>query len=130
MNYAQLKALVVDDSKIALLDIQSKLSSFIPRENIYLAQNYYDAVNLLREHDFGVAFIDLQMPEKTGMDLILDVIYQDPKTRKIPVVVTTSARPDSLLTHTLEKITFRYLFKPVGKEELEEALSNIPMLNK
>ena len=118
-----------DDSKIALLDLQSKLSKLIPKENIYLAQSYFEAVSLLNKHDFGVAFVDLQMPNKSGMDLIVDVIYKNPKTRKIPVVVTTGVEPDSLITNSLQKLTFRYLFKPISIEELEESLSNIPNSN-
>lgn len=126
MSGISLKSLVVDDSKIALLDLQSKLSHLIPKENIYLAQSYFEAISLLDKHDFGIAFIDLQMPDKTGMDLIFDVIRKNPSTKNLPVVVTTGVEPNSLISHSLKSFTFRYLFKPISIEELKEALSKIP----
>lgn len=130
IQFMKVKALVVDDSQTALLDLRTKLSSLIAKENIYLAQNFEDAVELLEKHEFDVAFVDLQMPEKTGMDLIIDVIYEHPKTKNLPVVVTTAVSSDSLITQSLRKNTFRYLFKPIRIEELKEALSNLPCLEK
>jgi CheY-like chemotaxis protein len=124
--FKYLKALVVEDSKIALLDIRSKLSILIPQENIYIAQDYWQAVRLLEAHDFHVAFVDLHMPEKTGMDLIVDYIYVNPRTSNLPVIVTTGLSAQSLVTQSLQKYAFRYLFKPVDLEAIKEALANLP----
>jgi two-component SAPR family response regulator len=116
-----LKVLVVDDSRLALLDIQSKLSTVVPKESILLAKSYFEAVDLLEKYEFNIAFVDLQMPEKTGMDLI----HVNPKTKDLPVVVTTSVKPDSLITFSLKGLTYRYLFKPISREQILEAISNI-----
>lgn len=120
-----LRVLVVEDSNTALADIRLKLAKLIPNENIHIAKSYDEAVPLLKDHNFDMAFVDLQMPHKTGMDLIVDVIQKDPKTKAMPVVVTTGIEPNSLVTFTLKPYTYRYLFKPIQQEELEEAISSI-----
>lgn len=130
VSFSHLKVLVVEDSKTALLDIRAKLSILIPQENIYVAQDYWQAVRLLEAQDFHVAFVDLHMPEKTGMDLIVDFIYVNPRTNNLPVIVTTGLSAQSLVTHSLQKYTFRYLFKPIALEAIQEALVNLPLKRK
>ncbi len=130
VSFSHLKVLVVEDSKTALLDIRAKLSILIPQENIYVAQDYWQAVRLLEAHDFHVAFVDLHMPEKTGMDLIVDFIFVNPRTNNLPVIVTTGLSAQSLVTHSLQKYTFRYLFKPIALEAIQEALVNLPLKRK
>jgi response regulator RpfG family c-di-GMP phosphodiesterase len=82
---------------------------------------------LLETQDFDVAFIDLHMPVKTGMDLIVDYVYVNPRTRNLPVIVTTGLSSESLVTHSLKNNTFRYLYKPIDLVEIKEALSNLPL---
>lgn len=125
MLVSDIKILVVEDSQTALADIILKLLTFVRKEQIYPSKSFDEAVVLLDQHDFDIAFIDLHMPLKTGMDLIIDVIQKDPRTKDLPVVVTTALNPDSLITFTLKPYTYRYLFKPITFEELEEAISSI-----
>ena len=121
----QLRILVVEDSNTALADIIKKLSKIISRKNIHTAKSYDEAVLLLDQNTFDMAFVDLQMPHKTGMDLIIDEIQKHPKTKNLPVVVTTGIEPDSIVTVTLKPHTYRYLFKPIAEEELKEAILSI-----
>jgi CheY-like chemotaxis protein len=121
----KLQVLVVEDSNTAIADIRLKLAKLIPAKNIHIAKSYDEAVPMLMHHDFDMAFVDLQMPHKTGMDLIIDVIQKNTKTKALPVVVTTGIEPDSLITFTLKPYTYRYLFKPIQQEELEEAIASI-----
>ncbi len=125
MTVSNLKILVVEDSQTALADLTMKLSSFVSKEQIFPAKNYDEAVVLLDQHKFDIAFVDLHMPRKTGMDLIIDVIQKNPKTKELPVVVTTAMDPDSFVTFTLKPHTYRYLFKPIELLELEEAITGI-----
>ncbi len=127
--YFKGNVLVVDDSQTALLDMRSKLSNFVSRENIYMAQNYFEAIDLLNNHEFGIAFVDLQMPQKTGMDLILDVFQTNPKTKNIPVVVTTGVESDSLITQSLKNLTYRYFQKPITIKQITDAFENMPTRN-
>ncbi|MFT6137580.1 MAG: response regulator RpfG family c-di-GMP phosphodiesterase [Salibacteraceae bacterium] len=126
-SFNHLKALVVEDSKTALLDMKTKLATLIPKKNIFFAQDYWQAIKLLETQDFDVAFIDLHMPVKTGMDLIVDYVYVNPRTRNLPVIVTTGLSSESLVTHSLKNNTFRYLYKPIDLVEIKEALSNLPL---
>lgn len=121
----RLRVLVVEDSNTALADIVTKLSKIVSRSNIHTAKSYEEAVQLLGQHEFDMAFVDLQMPHKTGMDLIVDEIQKNPQTKNLPVVVTTGIEPDSIVTFTLKPYTHRYLFKPVKQAELEEAILSI-----
>lgn len=120
-------ALVVDDSKTALMDIKAKLSTILPQENIYQATSFHEAVKLLNTHDFDVAFVDLQMPDKTGMDLIVDVINTNPKTKELPIVITTGLEPGSLAVNTLKGLTYKCLYKPINLEKLNSVVKEIAL---
>lgn len=121
--------LVVEDSPTAAIDLEAKIRHVAPKADLHKAFSYQEAVDLLSQQRFDVAFIDLQMPEKTGMDLILDVMQKDESLKDIPIIVTTGTKPQSFIADTLKSVTFRFLFKPVKVEELEEAFSSIPLYN-
>jgi response regulator RpfG family c-di-GMP phosphodiesterase len=125
MKKSTLKFLVVDDSQTALADLKMKLLKIVGKESIYTARGFDEAVILMGNNDFDMAFVDLQMPDKTGMDLIVDVIQKNPKTKDLPVVVTTGYEENSLVTFTLKPYTHRFLFKPIKQYELEEAITSI-----
>ena len=125
-NKNKLNVLILEDSPSALLDLKSKLIDFEEIERIQEASNYEKAVNILDNTNIDVAFVDLTIPEKTGMDFIVDHLKKHEKFQNIPIIVTTSSDEDSLLKHSLKGLTYRYLHKPIEEEEIREAIDNLP----
>ena len=59
-------------------------------------------------NEFDVVFLDLTLPDKSGTDLIKEVLQISQKT---PIVVLTGYSSHSLATKTIELGANDYLFK-------------------
>jgi DNA-binding LytR/AlgR family response regulator len=100
-----LNCMVVDDDDMS----RTIIKRYIEKTN-FLSLNYectsaIDASNLLKEGNTDVIFLDIQMPEMTGMDLIktLEEDYQ--------IVMITSAQEYAV--EAFEKQVTDYLVKPI-----------------
>ncbi len=117
-----MNVLIFDDSPSAVIDIQLKVQSILPHVQINRALNYDGAVNVLENHQVDLAFVDLSMPDKNGMDFISEIIQPNPAYNQIPIIVITAVKPDSLLSSALEGKVSCYLVKPVSALELQVAI--------
>ena len=81
------------------------------------AQNVDEALDKINEHQPDVIFLDIQMPEKTGFDLLemLD---------KVPIVVFTTAY-DEYAIKAFDFGAFDYLLKPIDGDRLAEAIHKV-----
>lgn len=109
--------LVVDDSALALLDFKKKLAHVDHHKHVIYCETVDQAIEVLSEQSIDLAFIDLQMPEKNGADLI---VYMESKDhlKDIPIVIITATGEDSLLKTSLESKVSQYIHKPVLVEDL------------
>lgn len=71
-----------------------------------------------------VIFLDLKLPKVNGIE-VLERIKNDPRTRKIPVVVLTSSAEDSDLKKCYQLGVNSYIVKPVDFEGFMEAVSRL-----
>ena len=60
-------ALIVDDEPSAIADLKNVLVSIEPEAKIMTADVADDALNICREHDFDVVFMDINMPVMDGV---------------------------------------------------------------
>jgi two-component system, LytTR family, response regulator len=79
-----------------------------------------EALDMLGEADVDVAFLDIQMPEMTGLELV------ERLDRDIPVVFTTAYDRYALEAFAVNSID--YLLKPVEASRLEKALDKLERL--
>lgn len=76
---------------------------------------------LLREEDFDVIMLDLDMPNVSGMD-ILDMMNEN--SINIPVLILTGVNDVDLAVKSMKRGAFDYLTKPVDDQHLLEVLDN------
>jgi signal transduction histidine kinase len=105
------KLLIVDDLPENLL----ALKSLIQHENhlVYQASSGEAALELLLEHEFALAILDVQMPGMTGFELA-ELMRGTEKTRHIPIVFVTAANRDR--NHAFkgyENGAVDFLYKPL-----------------
>lgn len=109
------KCLVVDDEPNAHL----VLENFIRRADglVISGQAYHvlDAKKLLAEKEFGLVFLDINMPDLSGFDLILSEKYN------IPTILTTAHRDYAL--DAFDHGVVDYLLKPFSFERFTQAIS-------
>lgn len=114
-----LKALIVDDEAPARRRLRKLLSSFpeeFALELIGEASDGVEAVELLEKLEVDVVFLDIQMPELNGFE----VLEKLPDTAR-PVVVFTTAY-DSYALRAFEANAVDYLLKPISRERLHDAV--------
>jgi signal transduction histidine kinase len=108
------KCLLVDDLEENLIALRSLLRD----ENVTIvtARSGLDALNLLLEHDFALALIDVQMPEMDGFELA-EIMRSTERTRAIPLIFVTAAGTDSQrIFQGYEAGAVDFLHKPLAPQ--------------
>lgn len=114
-----LKALIVDDEAPARRRLRKLLSSIpdeLALELIGEASDGMEAVELLQKLDVDVVFLDIQMPELNGFE-VLEKLSNSSR----PIVVFTTAY-DSYALRAFEANAVDYLLKPISRERLQDAV--------
>lgn len=115
-----LNALIVDDEPPARRRLKKLLQPLQDEGAVRLigeAADGVEALEKLRSMDVDLAFLDIQMPELNGFDVLERI---DPKRR--PIVVFTTAY-DSHALRAFEANAIDYLLKPISKDRLAEAVA-------
>lgn len=84
----KIKLLIVDDLSENLKALDAILRA--PDRVILQASSGVDALELLLEHDFALAIIDVQMPDMDGFQLA-ELMRGTEKTKHVPIVFVTAA---------------------------------------
>jgi len=112
-----MKALVVDDERLARKELISLLSNYPNIEIVGEAKNADDAQEKIAELKPELLFLDIQMPGRDGFELLesLDVT---------PKVIFTTAY-DEYALKAFEVSALDYLLKPIRKERLDECIQKV-----
>jgi two-component system, LytTR family, response regulator len=108
------RALIVDDERLARKELRRLLAAHTQVEVVAEAANVAEAVRALEEHEPDLLFLDIEMPDGTGFDVLLK--YDQP-----PQVIFTTAFDQ----HALEAFKVNaldYLLKPIDPKRLAAAL--------
>ncbi|HUF26218.1 MAG TPA: LytTR family DNA-binding domain-containing protein [Gemmatimonadaceae bacterium] len=114
-----LRALIVDDEPMARTHLRTLLAA---RDDIEVAGECGSglaAVDLLRQGDFDLVLLDIQMPERDGLEVVRDVGYD----RMPPVIFVTAY--DEYALDAFEVHALDYLLKPVNRERFGEAIDRV-----
>ena len=107
--------LIVDDEHLARTLLENYLSK-IPFLNLVgKCKNPLEAMSMMKENKIDILFLDIQMPEITGIDFLRTL--SDP-----PVVILTTAYQEYALESYQLDVT-DYLLKPFSLERLLKAVN-------
>lgn len=87
-EFMRSKILLVDDRKENLFSLTSLLQE-LPVQ-IFSATSGSSALELMIDHDFALAILDVQMPEMNGFELA-ELMRGAEKTKSIPIIFVTAA---------------------------------------
>jgi two-component system LytT family response regulator len=110
-------AIIVDDERLARKELRSMLSSFKKVDIVAEADNVDTAIVEINKHKPDVIFLDIQMPGKSGFDL-LNLIDIDST-----VVFVTAF--DEFAIRAFEINALDYLLKPINPDRLEKTIRRI-----
>ena len=115
-----LNALIVDDEALARQRLRTLLKPVVEEGRLTVvaeASDGVEALSVLGEEAVDVLFLDIQMPELSGFDVLDDLA---PEER--PEVIFTTAY-DTYALRAFEKNAVDYLLKPISKDRLAEAVA-------
>lgn len=86
------------------------------------ATNGSDALDLIRENDFEIVFLDENMPGLSGLDTLTEI-----KTmrRELPVVMITKSEEEHIMEDAIGSKIADYLIKPVNPNQILLSLKKI-----
>jgi two-component system LytT family response regulator len=112
-----MKALIVDDERLARTELKRLLEPFKEIEIVGEAVNAEDAANKISELNPELIFLDIQMPGKSGFELLEEL-------DSVPKVVFTTAY-DEYALKAFEYNALDYLLKPIEPQRLEETVKKL-----
>jgi two-component system LytT family response regulator len=112
-----MKALIVDDERLARKELMKLLEEHPSIEIIGEAMNAEEAIQMVNDLNPDLLFLDIQMPGKTGFQLLEEL-------DAVPFVVFTTAY-DEFALKAFEVNALDYLLKPIQAERLSETIAKI-----
>ncbi|HBH24027.1 MAG TPA: DNA-binding response regulator [Cytophagales bacterium] len=112
-----MKAIIVDDERLARKELTNLLSAYPEVEIIGEAANADEAIAMIESKRPDLLFLDIQMPGKTGFDLLESI-------DAAPLVIFTTAY-DEYALKAFEVNALDYLLKPIHQDRLKSCLEKV-----
>lgn len=112
-----MKAVIVDDTRLARQELQYLLKEHKEVEVVGEAENVDEAFDLIKSTQPDLVFLDIQMPGKDGFDL-LEMLDE------VPQVIFTTAYSEFAMK-AFEYNALDYLKKPITDDRLTTALQRV-----
>ncbi len=119
-----IKILLVEDNNVNRLLI----SHMLKRKNweITEAMNGVEACELVRNSDFDIIIMDLQMPEMDGFEAAKEIRKIESETgKRIPIIILTAFANEFNEKFRKSGLTEAYLTKPVNQDLLYELVHKL-----
>lgn len=112
-----IRTIIIDDERLARNELKKLLQEFSEIEIIDEAANVQEGIEKIERHNPELIFLDIQMPGKTGFDLLEGLDHA-------PKVIFTTAY-DEFALKAFEVNALDYLLKPVEPKRLADAIQKI-----
>lgn len=115
-----IKAIIVDDEKLAIDTLADRLKAFTEIEIVGTAQKAQTGLKMVSELKPDVIFLDVEMPEMSGLDFLEQMDYTE---NDCDVVMCTAY--DDYMLPSFRSNAFDFLLKPVDPKELEIVIQRL-----
>ncbi len=112
-----MKAIIVDDERLARQELKNHLAQYKDIEIIGECANANEAKEKINSLKPDVIFLDIQMPGKTGLELIEEI-------SALPEVIFVTAY-DEFALRAFEINALDYLLKPIQPQRLAETIKKL-----
>ena len=112
-----MKAIIIDDERLARTELRKLLQDFPEIEVVDEASNAEEGIQKIENHNPDLVFLDIQMPGKTGFDMLSELDHA-------PQVIFTTAY-DEYALKAFEVNALDYLLKPVEPRRLADAMEKL-----
>jgi two-component system LytT family response regulator len=112
-----MKAIIIDDERLARTELRKLLQDYPEIEVVDEAANVDEGIAKIENHNPDIIFLDIQMPGKTGFDLLAELDHA-------PQVIFTTAY-DEYALKAFEVNALDYLLKPVEPRRLADTMEKL-----
>ncbi|HEY4194194.1 MAG TPA: response regulator [Mucilaginibacter sp.] len=113
----KIKVIIIDDERLAREELKRSIANHPEIEVVAEASNADEAAGLIEKHQPELIFLDIQMPEKSGFDLLEMLDH-------VPEVVFVTAF-DQYAVKAFEADALDYLVKPIRDERFAKVIDKI-----
>ncbi len=118
-----MKILIVDDDVELSKAVVSSVSSF--GHDVQFTNDPKEGLKLIKEQNNDLVFLDLSMPEFSGIDIVKDLAKDGKIKEKKIVVMTASAVNDEELKNLIDLGVHSTLRKPVDIDTLLDKIEEV-----
>ncbi len=111
--------LVIDDEEAVRLLFKETLEELGHR--VIVADNGFEGLELVKQQDFDLVFLDLKMPEMAGDDLFGRIKAVKPR---LPVTIITGYPGSGMMKRAMAQGPFGVMGKPFGESDITTAVAN------
>ena len=115
-----MKIIAVDDEYLPLTDLEYAIKKAVPEARLKCFENSMEAFNYAGKNHIDVAYLDINMPEMSGIELAKKLKELQPK---INIIFTTGYDEYALEAFSLKASD--YLMKPVGTQEIADSIKHL-----
>jgi DNA-binding NarL/FixJ family response regulator len=114
--------LIADDHAVVRRGLKEILADAIPGADFFEAGNGDEVLSLLGKSQIGLLVLDINMPGRSGMDVLRDVKHTYPR---LPVIILSCQPEDQYAVRCLRAGAAAYINKESAPEELALATKKI-----
>lgn len=114
---SSVKCIIVEDEYPAVEILKGYLEKFSHWQIMETFDNALDAIYYLSKNSVDVIFLDIQLPELSGIDFI--------KTLEAPPVIVITSAYNEHAIEAFELVVFDYLLKPYSFQRFAKTISRI-----
>jgi two-component system sensor histidine kinase RpfC len=122
-QHDDLRVLVADDCSMNRYVMKDMLNQLGVKPDIAVSGNA--ALEQLRNNEYDIIMLDIQMPGLSGLDVIKEYRQLHPAAVSIPIVVITGDATQEVYDECVQLGVSRFLLKPVDHSKLVNAISSL-----
>ncbi len=119
MDFSNYSILISDDSILARKQLKDVINSLGEGATFIDASNGQEAIDKYREFHPAMAFLDIVMPVKDGIEAVKGIISEDPKA---DIIIVSSVGTQAQLKAAIEAGAKDFIQKPVNVTQVQTVL--------
>ena len=116
------KVLIVDDEETLTWSMAKSLSKDKDKFEVIIANNGGEAVNLLKKNEIDIVISDIRMPDINGLDLLVKIRKEYPKTR---VIIMTAYGSSDVQREANRRGSLFYVEKPFEISDIRKIIIDL-----
>ena len=117
-----IRILIVDDHPLVIEGVKSLLADQVHIAVVGIATNAFDAIAFLKENPVDIAFLDINLPDVSGIDLCKKIKEEFPEVKSLGL---STFAERSYITRMVQNGAMGYLLKSSSKEEILDAIAQV-----